>query len=286
MECRFVAIPEAEVAWFHNKAELKTSDRIKIEHQADMHMYCSIVKLSNVEKADEGTYEVTAKNREGEATNTLVLNVTAKAKPANEPPIIVKQLTPTVCKVGEAVKLEAVITGTPTPNVEWSHNGSALKASDNVKMVSKDNIYTLVIEKADQALDGDYAVNAVNSSGSVHTSANLSVQGEAIEFLQKLDDIEIKEKTSIEMNVEISSEDQNVKWYKDGEAIDLTKAENYETKKVGRKHSLVIKKASVHLEGEYSAVVGEQECSCELSVIGNNTIKMFSYNLVIILTFQ
>ena len=40
LECRFVAIPEAEVQWFHNKVELKGSDRVSIVHQADMHMYC------------------------------------------------------------------------------------------------------------------------------------------------------------------------------------------------------------------------------------------------------
>merc|ERR1711962_970608 len=73
LECRFVAIPEAEVRWFYNKKEIKTSGRVVIENQADMHMYCSFVKISNVTKEDEGTYEVIAKNREGEATNTLNL---------------------------------------------------------------------------------------------------------------------------------------------------------------------------------------------------------------------
>ena len=64
LECRFVAIPEAEVQWFHNKKELDTeSKRITIENQADMHMYCSIIRISNVQKSDEGTYEVCAKNR-------------------------------------------------------------------------------------------------------------------------------------------------------------------------------------------------------------------------------
>ena len=79
MECRFVAIPEAEVQWFHNKKALVESNRIRVENQADMHMYCSIVRISNVSKSDEGTYEVCAKNREGEATNTLILNVPAMA---------------------------------------------------------------------------------------------------------------------------------------------------------------------------------------------------------------
>ena len=56
LECRFVAIPEAEVQWFHNKKELVETQRIKVENQADMHMYCSIVRISNVSKKDEGTF--------------------------------------------------------------------------------------------------------------------------------------------------------------------------------------------------------------------------------------
>ena len=56
LEFRFVASPEAEVQWFHNKKELVETQRIKVENQADMHMYCSIVRISNVSKKDEGTF--------------------------------------------------------------------------------------------------------------------------------------------------------------------------------------------------------------------------------------
>ena len=56
LECRFVAIPEAEVEWFHNKKKLVETQRIKVENQADMHMYCSIVRISNVSKKDEGKF--------------------------------------------------------------------------------------------------------------------------------------------------------------------------------------------------------------------------------------
>lgn len=72
-----------------------------------MHMYCSIVKIAKVRKSDEGTYEVVAKNREGEATNTLVLNVTDRKSTAvdrkDAPPVVVKPLTPTMCKVQYAM---------------------------------------------------------------------------------------------------------------------------------------------------------------------------------------
>lgn len=58
LECRFVAIPEAEVTWYHNKQELKETARISIVQQADMHMYCSIVKINNLTLEDSGVYEV------------------------------------------------------------------------------------------------------------------------------------------------------------------------------------------------------------------------------------
>ena len=166
--------------WFHNKVELKESKRVAIQHQSDMPMYGSIIKITDIKKEDAGTYEVTARNREGEATNTLVLNVTPKAeakKPVMAAPIIVKPLIATFCKVGESVKLETVVTGTPKPKLEWSHNGKSVVFGPTLKVAEKDNIYTLSIDSVTQANDGEYTVKAVNQCGNAHTSAYLSVQG-------------------------------------------------------------------------------------------------------------
>jgi hypothetical protein len=272
LECRFVAIPEAEVHWFYNKTEIKTSQRVTIENQADMHMYCSFVRINNVQKSDEGTYEVTAKNREGEATNTLILNVTAKAakkaEPTKvaEPPLIVKALTPTVCKVGDAIKMETVITGGPKPKLKWYHNGKHFKTGKNVSIKEKDNIYSLIIAKTEMKHDGDYTVKAENDAGMAQTSANLCVQDEVVEFISKLEDREIKEKDEVSLIVEVSSGNTDVKWHKDGQTI-TDKDDTYKFENIGKKHSLIIQNATVHHEGEYVCSVGEQECSCEVSVI-------------------
>ena len=83
----------------------------------------------------------------------------------------------TFSRLGDSVKLETVITGTPTPKVEWTHNGNVVKSGSGIKKVEKDNIYSLIIDKVEQIFDGDYCVKAVNASGSVQTSANLTVQG-------------------------------------------------------------------------------------------------------------
>ena len=232
----------------------------------------SIIRISNVKKEDEGTYEVCAKNREGEATNTLVLNVKSQEKVEVKElaPMIVKPLTPTLCKVGDQVKIETVITGNPKPVLEWTFNGKKLIASEGVRIVEKDDIYNLIIDNIKQADDGDYSIKAENALGCVQTSANVSVQADkVIEFVKPLEDVEIKEKDVIEIDVELSTDEvSNVKWYKDGEVIDPKDDTKYEVKSQGRKHSLKIINATVHHEGEYTAAVGEQECSCELTVVG------------------
>merc|ERR1712110_66530 len=182
-----------------------------------------------------GTYEVIAKNREGEATNTLILNVKGKGKggekkkeaapkaneekkqePVTEAPVIVKGLTPIVCTVGDAVSMETVITGQPKPNLKWYHNNKHLKFGRNVTVTEKDNIYCLKIAKTDLKNDGDYLVRAENSAGTAQTSANVQVQGEVVEFTNTLNDTEVKEKESVMLEVEVTSDKHEVKWHKDG----------------------------------------------------------------------
>ena len=43
--------------------------------ESDMHMYCSVMKISKVLKEQEGRYTIVAKNREGEATIEIPLKV-------------------------------------------------------------------------------------------------------------------------------------------------------------------------------------------------------------------
>lgn len=183
LECRFVAIPEAEVTWLHNKKPLKQSNRVSLIHQADMHMYCTIVKIGNLQKEDAGTYEVQARNREGEATNTLTLIVNepkALTEEQQNPPIIVKPLTPTVCKAGDSIILETVITGSRNQfQVNWFQNGVEIHENRKIKMVQRDDIYTLMLDSVGLDADGEYVVKAKNAFGAAQTSANVCVQGKS-----------------------------------------------------------------------------------------------------------
>merc|ERR1719369_169250 len=189
-------------------------------------------------------------------------------QPAAEPPVIVKGLNPTVCKVGDSVNLETVITGNPKPTLKWYHNNKHFKSGKNVNIKEKNNTYYLTIAKAELKNDGDYTVRAENTAGTAQTSANIQVQGEVVEFINMLNDKEVKEREAVMLEVEVTSENTNVKWHKDGQVITETEQEKgYKFEKKGKKHSLIIEKATVHHEGEYVCSVGDQECSCEVFVV-------------------
>ena len=271
LECRFVAIPEAEVKWYFNNTEMTSTERVSIQYQADMHMYCSFVKISKCQMSDAGTYEVVAKNREGEARNNMQLNVksaSAKSEKKAEPPLIVKALTPTVCTVGDMVKMETIITGSPKPKLKWYHNNKHFKTSKNINIKESEDIYTLTINRADIKHDGNYIIKAENEAGVAQTSANLSVQAlEAVEFISKMDDKEVKEQETVKLEVEVSADTSGVKWQRNGEFINEEEHKEMKFVRVGKKHSLIIEHATVHDEGEYVATIGDQEVSCEVAVV-------------------
>lgn len=88
-----------------------------------------------------------------------------------------------------------------------------------------------------------------------------------IEFLKKLEDLEVTEGSKVDLNIEVSSETAKVMWQKDGQSIQKDD-QRFQLITEGKRHSLFIKNATVHHDGEYTVSVGEQECSCELTVVG------------------
>lgn len=186
-------------------------------------------------------------------------------------------------------------TGRPKPTLARHHNGCEINAaaSKEFRIVTKDSIYTLIIDSVSQANDGDYMVTASNAAGSAHTTANLCVQGraattslsprgakqpdeclagEAVEFSRRLEDMEVKEGSNVDLSVQLSTETgAAVRWHKDGQALDRAD-DRFTFLSDGTRHTLRIATATatVHHEGEYVAAVGEQECACELTVVGND----------------
>lgn len=172
LECRLVAVPEPEITWLYAGKKIVPNDRVSIATESDMHMYCSVLKIDNVKKADEGTYEVAAVNREGEASLPIILKIKTGKK---EKPEVIEPFTNLTIREGESVVLTTQIVGNPTPKISWFKNKKAIKTL-STKSDGDTHILTLVGPKRGTD-DGVYTVKAVNSEGSAETSAFLTIEG-------------------------------------------------------------------------------------------------------------
>lgn len=172
LECRLVAIPEPDIVWLFKGEEVLPSENISIVTESDMHMYCSVLKITNVKKHQEGTYTVVAVNREGEANLPIVLKIKTGQK---EKPQIIEPLKNMSIREGESFVLSVQVVGNPKPKVAWYKNNEPIK-SDVCK--SDGDIHTVTIIKPRKGInDGIYTLKAKNTEGSTQTSAVISIEG-------------------------------------------------------------------------------------------------------------
>lgn len=168
LECRLVAVPEPEIVWNFENRKLKSEKNIKIVTESDMHMYCSVVSISNVRKEQEGSYEVVATNREGEAKLPIILRVRTSTK---EPPQILDAPKNSIIHEGESIVFSTHIIGNPEPTISWFQNGVPVKGSRGIDQ----DVYTLTIITSTTKDSGEYTVRAINPVGCVEAVANLTV---------------------------------------------------------------------------------------------------------------
>lgn len=175
LECRLVAIPEPDIVWFFKGEEIFPSGNISIATESDMHMYCSVLKISDVKKFQEGTYTVMAVNREGEASLPIVLKIKTGEK---EKPQVIEPLRSLTIREGESIVLSTQVVGNPQPTVAWFKNNKPVKA---LSTKSDGDTHTITIIKPKKGKDdGVYTLKATNSEGSTETSAVLTIEGKYI----------------------------------------------------------------------------------------------------------
>lgn len=173
VDCRLVAVPEPEIIWYRNGKKITTKNNVTIIITSDMHSYTTILKIKEVEKKQEGTYEIIAKNREGEATVQFTLKVKTGDK---EPPQVLEPLKSITVRKTETVVLSTTIAGNPAPTIEWFKNGKPIKKPTPKK---DGNTYSLTIVNTTMEDTAEYTVKATNSAGVTETTAQLTVEGKS-----------------------------------------------------------------------------------------------------------
>ena len=79
--------------------------------------------------------------------------------------------------MGEPLRLESKVTGTPPLKISWYKNDAAVSDSDHMKMAFDGTVAVLEISGTSCDDDGVYTCEAQNDAGTKSCSTTLSVKG-------------------------------------------------------------------------------------------------------------
>ncbi|XP_033111500.1 titin-like [Anneissia japonica] len=178
-EFKLIAAPRPQIAWYHDGLPLEESKQYKTSMYADVHLYILTLEILDIVDDNEGNYKVEAKNKEGEATAVVKLNV-SKATP--EPPRFVQPLSSLTVQEGEIAKFECIATGVPRPDITWCrdnqeiNHGGAFKIHDDGK-----DKYSITLKDSVPEDSGTITCWAENDVGRTMCGAELTVIEEPVQ---------------------------------------------------------------------------------------------------------
>ncbi|XP_074069096.1 myotilin isoform X1 [Macrotis lagotis] len=165
-------LPAPDVTWYLNGRPVQSDELHKmIVSEKGFHsLIFEVVRAS-----DAGTYACVAKNRAGEATFTIQLDVPAKEH-KRAPMFIYKPQSKKVYE-GDSVKLECQVSAIPPPKIFWKRNNEMVQFNTDRISLYYDNSgrITLLIKDANKKDAGWYTVSAVNEAGVVTCNTRLDV---------------------------------------------------------------------------------------------------------------
>eukprot|EP00073_Rattus_norvegicus_P005328 NP_001094228.2 myosin-binding protein C, slow-type [Rattus norvegicus] len=150
----------------------------------------------------------------------------------------------------------------PKLEVKWFKNGQEIRPSTKYIFEHKGNERIMFINNCALTDDSEYYVTA----GDEKCSTELFVREPPIMVTKQLEDMNAYCGERVELEVEVSEDDANVKWFKNGEEIVPGPKSRYRIKVEGKKHTLIIEGATKADSAEYSVMTTGGQSSAKLSV--------------------
>ncbi|XP_065571252.1 titin-like isoform X3 [Artemia franciscana] len=275
MECVISGQPDPEINWFKN--DLIIPDSTDYQQIFQGNKVCLIIRQLQLE--DTGKYKVIAINSAGEASSECKLTVQEELKP----PKFEKKINNISAKINSNVRFDAVVTGTPEPDVTWLRNDMPLYRTEDVLIFNYPNGYhVLELPCIKEEHQGEYTLKATNKAGEAKSIAELALIPPTPPVLKPEDEISLPPQfekifsdTRVHKGTPIAFQcitsgipEPNVKWlFKD------RPAEEYPEVSVSKdkdKHTFAILTAELTHSGKIVCVAenesGVATCSATLTV--------------------
>ncbi|XP_032423252.1 striated muscle preferentially expressed protein kinase isoform X1 [Xiphophorus hellerii] len=127
--------------------------------------------LNSVHEDDSGTYTCKLSTAKEEVTSSGKLKVIPSLEP-----LFTRKLDVLEVIEGRNARFDCKVSGTPPPNVLWSHFDQPLIESEDVRMVQEGGRHSLIISHVTSDDEGFYTIRARNAHGEAENSAELYIQ--------------------------------------------------------------------------------------------------------------
>ncbi|XP_041936881.1 striated muscle preferentially expressed protein kinase isoform X4 [Alosa sapidissima] len=292
-ECHMVGPQEVDVDWLGN-GKLIQPALLDCKMHFDGRR-CRLL-LRSVHEDDSGTYTCKLSS----AKEELVSSASLRVSPSREP-LFTRKLDVLEVIEGRTARFDCKVSGSPPPEVTWSHLENSLQETDNIRILKEGGRHSLIITQVTQEDEGFYTATAHNIHGDTDSTAELYVQEprpaisshmaklekmpsipeepEVLEseverrtmpdFITPLRDVEVVEGKEAVLKCKVSGMPYpTISWYHNGKKIDST--DDRKMTQYRDVHSLVIRSVCHGHNGVYKSVisnkVGKAACYAHLYV--------------------
>jgi Immunoglobulin I-set domain len=178
LEATVEAHPIASFQWFYNNTAIVSSHETRVATTDNK----SILIIETFDKTHIGSYTCRAENVAGSVTSTATVNILEPSETEE----VVEFISPRFIEKAESVQimdgeklvLTAKVQATPTPKVEWQHNGDTIQESKDI-FTQQDNsgLCTLTIKEVFPEDAGEYVCIAKNNIGEAVSRCIVTVDG-------------------------------------------------------------------------------------------------------------
>merc|ERR1712156_1312971 len=255
MECQLEAHPMPEITWYRGDKRVEENSRIRYEcKNIAKHKYLLTLTITNPSMNDGGLYRCNAFNPFGDSNANIDLNFEtgdgeqpppavaqkaaepAKAPADGFPPTFTEKPRIVPNETGTLVTMKFKVRSKPKAEMQWFKGSQKIK--EGQKFVVKYNAlgndeYEIMLEISDPAPEnaGLYKCVVNNKYGEIN--ANLSLNIEVAPVIRDRPIVKkVEKKKSVVLQCAVQgTQDIDVQWFKEGQAIQATKGARFSVEK-------------------------------------------------------